>query len=64
LTSLKHAGVPWELGLAEAQQTLLLNGLRDRIVVQADGQMKTGRDVIIAAFLALKNLVSQRLRLW
>ncbi|MBA3282267.1 MAG: glutamate synthase large subunit, partial [Acidimicrobiia bacterium] len=49
LTSLKHAGGPWELGLAETQQTLLLNGLRDRIVVQADGQMKTGRDVIIAA---------------
>ena len=45
LTSLKHAGGPWELGLAETQQTLLLNGLRDRIVVQADGQMKTGRDV-------------------
>jgi glutamate synthase (NADPH/NADH) large chain len=44
LTSLKHAGGPWELGLAEAQQTLLLNGLRDRIVVQADGQLKTGRD--------------------
>ena len=51
LTSLKHAGAPWELGLAEAQQTLMLNGLRDRIVVQADGQMKTGRDVIIAALL-------------
>jgi glutamate synthase (NADPH/NADH) large chain len=51
LTSLKHAGAPWELGLAETQQTLLLNGLRDRIVVQADGQMKTGRDVIIAALL-------------
>ncbi|MFL1446563.1 glutamate synthase-related protein, partial [Nocardiopsis protaetiae] len=51
LTSLKHAGTPWELGLAETQQTLLLNGLRDRIVVQADGQMKTGRDVIIAALL-------------
>jgi glutamate synthase (NADPH/NADH) large chain len=51
LTSLKHAGGPWELGLAEAQQTLLLNGLRDRIVVQADGQLKTGRDVIIAALL-------------
>ena len=45
LTSLKHAGGPWELGLAETQQTLLLNGLRDRIVVQTDGQMKTGRDV-------------------
>ncbi|MGZ4500922.1 MAG: glutamate synthase large subunit [Nocardioidaceae bacterium] len=51
LTSLKHAGGPWELGLAETQQTLLLNGLRDRIVVQADGQMKTGRDVMVAALL-------------
>jgi len=51
LTSLKHAGAPWELGLAETQQTLLLNGLRDRIVVQADGQLKTGRDVIVAALL-------------
>lgn len=51
LTSLKHAGAPWELGLAETQQTLILNGLRDRIVVQTDGQMKTGRDVIIAALL-------------
>ena len=49
LTSLKHAGGPWELGLAETQQTLLLNGLRDRIVVQVDGQHKTGRDVVIAA---------------
>ncbi|MEV4297235.1 glutamate synthase large subunit [Microbispora rosea] len=51
LTSVKHAGAPWELGLAETQQTLLLNGLRDRIVVQADGQLKTGRDVVIAALL-------------
>lgn len=51
LTSLKHAGVPWELGLAETQQTLVLNKLRDRIVVQTDGQMKTGRDVVIAALL-------------
>jgi len=51
LTSLKHAGVPWELGLAETQQVLRLNGLRDRIVVQVDGQMKTGRDVVIAALL-------------
>jgi len=51
LNSLKHAGAPWELGLAEAQQTLLLNGLRDRVVVQADGQLKTGRDVVIAALL-------------
>jgi glutamate synthase (NADPH/NADH) large chain len=51
LTSLKHGGVPWELGLAETQQVLRLNGLRDRIVVQVDGQMKTGRDVVIAALL-------------
>jgi glutamate synthase (NADPH) large chain len=51
LTSLKHAGAPWELGLAETQQTLLLNGLRDRVVVQTDGQLKTGRDVIVAALL-------------
>ena len=51
LTSLKHAGMPWELGLAETQQTLLLNGLRDRVTVQVDGAMKTGRDVLIAALL-------------
>ena len=51
LSSIKHAGIPWELGLAETQQTLLLNGLRDRILVQADGQMKTGRDVVIGALL-------------
>ena len=51
LTSLKHAGGPWELGLAETQQTLLLNGLRGRIVVQVDGQLKTGRDVVIGALL-------------
>ena len=51
LTSLKHAGAPWELGLAETQQTLVLNGLRDRIVVQVDGQMKTGRDVVVGALL-------------
>jgi len=51
LTSLKHAGIPWEIGLAETQQTLLANGLRDRIVVQVDGQLKTGRDVIVAALL-------------
>jgi glutamate synthase (NADPH/NADH) large chain len=51
LTSIKHAGTPWELGLAETQQTLLLNDLRDRIVVQVDGQLKTGRDVLIAALL-------------
>jgi len=51
LNSLKHAGTPWELGLAETQQTLLLQRLRDRITVQVDGQLKTGRDVIIAALL-------------
>jgi glutamate synthase (NADPH/NADH) large chain len=51
LNSLKHAGTPWELGLAETQQTLMANGLRDRISVQVDGQLKTGRDVIIAALL-------------
>ncbi|MCG5433493.1 glutamate synthase large subunit [Mycobacterium sp. MYCO198283] len=51
LTSLKHAGTPWEIGLADAQQTLVLNGLRDRITVQADGGMRTARDVIVAALL-------------
>ena len=51
LTSIKHAGIPWELGLAETQQVLMLNNLRGRIVVQIDGQMKTGRDVVIAALL-------------
>lgn len=51
LTSLKHAGTPWELGLAETHQTLVLNDLRDRITVQVDGQLKTGRDVVIAALL-------------
>jgi glutamate synthase (ferredoxin) len=51
LTSIKHGGVPWELGLAETQQVLVMNKLRDRIVVQVDGQLKTGRDVVIAALL-------------
>ncbi|MCL3861871.1 glutamate synthase large subunit [Actinotalea sp. K2] len=51
LTSLKHAGTPWEIGLAETQQTLVLNNLRDRIVVQVDGQLKTGRDVVVGALL-------------
>src|SRR5665648_819223 len=51
LTSLKHAGTPWEIGLAETQQTLVRNDLRDRIVVQVDGQLKTGRDVVVAALL-------------
>jgi glutamate synthase (ferredoxin) len=51
LTSIKHAGIPWELGLAETHQVLVLNNLRSRIIVQTDGQLKTGRDVIIAALL-------------
>jgi glutamate synthase (NADPH) large chain len=51
LTSIKHGGVPWELGLAETQQVLVLNKLRDRIVVQVDGQLKTGRDVVVAALM-------------
>src|SRR5436189_350513 len=51
VSSIKHAGLPWELGLAETHQTLVLNNLRDRIVVETDGQLKTGRDVIIAALL-------------
>jgi glutamate synthase (NADPH/NADH) large chain len=51
LNSLKHAGTPWEIGLAETQQTLMLNGMRDRVVVQVDGQLKTGRDVIVGALL-------------
>ena len=51
LSSIKHAGCPWELGLAETQQTLVMNDLRDRILVQADGQMKTGRDIVVAALL-------------
>ena len=51
LSSIKHAGMPWEIGIAEAQQTLILNDLRGRIKVQTDGQLRTGRDVIIAAML-------------
>ena len=51
LSSIKHAGLPWELGVAETQQVLVMNNLRDRITVQTDGQMKTGRDVVIAALL-------------
>jgi len=51
LTSLKHAGLPWELGVAEAQQTLILNNLRNRVILECDGQLKTGRDVAIACLL-------------
>jgi glutamate synthase (NADPH/NADH) large chain len=51
LNAIRHAGTPWEIGLSETQQTLILNGLRSRIVVQCDGELKTGRDVVIAALL-------------
>ena len=51
LTSIKHAGLPWELGIAEVHQTLVMNNLRSRVVVQTDGQLKTGRDVAVAALL-------------
>ena len=51
LNAIKHAGTPWEIGLSETQQTLVLNGLRSRITVQCDGELKTGRDVVIAALL-------------
>lgn len=50
-TSIKHTGLPWELGLAEAHQTLMLNGLRDRVVLETDGKLMTGRDVVMAALL-------------
>ena len=63
LTSIKHAGLPWELGVAETHQTLVLNDLRSRVVVQTDGQLKTGKDVAIAALWELKSLVSQQRRL-
>ena len=65
LTSLKHAGIPWEIGLAETQQTLLANGLRDRIVVQVDGQMKTGpRRGHRAPCSAPRSTASPRRRWW
>lgn len=51
LSSVKHAGSAWELGLSEAQQTLVVNGLRNRVAIQVDGQIKTGRDVVIGAML-------------
>ncbi len=62
LSSIRHAGVPWELGLAETQQTLVRNGLRGRVRLQTDGQIKTGRDVIVAACLAQRNTASPRRR--
>ena len=64
LSSVKHAGTPWELGLSETQQTLVLNRLRSRIRVQADGQMKTGRDVVIAALLGADEIGLRRRRWW
>ena len=63
-TSLRHAGLPWEIGLSEVQQTLLLNRLRDRVTLEVDGKLLTGRDVAIAALSALKSLVSVRRRSW
>ncbi|URZ06391.1 glutamate synthase large subunit [Clostridium felsineum] len=57
VSSIKHAGIPWELGLSEAQQVLLLNNLRSRVVLQTDGQLKTGRDVVIAALLGAEEFV-------
>jgi glutamate synthase domain-containing protein 2/glutamate synthase domain-containing protein 3 len=56
LTSIKHAGIPWELGLAETQQVLVMNGLRGRIILQTDGQIKTGRDVAIAMLLGAEEI--------
>jgi glutamate synthase (NADPH/NADH) large chain len=56
LTSIKHAGLPWELGIAETHQTLVLNDLRSRVVLQTDGQIKTGRDVVIAAMLGAEEI--------
>ena len=56
LTSIKHAGLPWELGIAETHQTLVLNDLRSRVVLQTDGQMKTGRDVVVAALLGAEEI--------
>ena len=56
LTSIKHAGLPWELGIAETHQTLVLNDLRSRVVLQTDGGLKTGRDVVIAALLGAEEM--------
>src|SRR6185437_8060382 len=56
LTSIKYAGIPWELGLAETQQVLVMNNLRSRVIVQADGQIKTGRDVVVAALLGAEEI--------
>ena len=56
LTSIKHAGLPWELGIAETHQTLVLNDLRSRVVLQTDGGLKTGRDVVIAALLGAEEI--------
>ena len=62
ISSILHAGVPWEIGLAETQQTLVLNDLRSRVWVQTDGQLKTGRDVVIAALSARTRWASRRRR--
>ena len=57
VSSIKHAGLPWELGLAETHQTLVLNNLRSRVAVETDGQLKTGRDVAIAALLRMRQKI-------
>lgn len=62
-SSIRHAGLPWEMGLAEAQQTLMLNGLRGRVVLETDGKLMTGRDVAVARCLARRNSGSL-LRRW
>ena len=64
MTSIRHAGVPWELGLAETQQVLLLNDLRSRIVIEVDGQLKTGRDVVIGACSWVLRSLDLRRRPW
>ena len=56
LTSIKHAGLPWELGMSETHQTLVLNDLRSRVILQTDGQIKTGRDVVMAAMLGAEEM--------
>ena len=62
LTSIKHAGLPWELGIAETHQTLVMNDLRSRVVLQTDGGMKTGRDVVIGALLGAEAVSYTHLR--
>lgn len=60
-TSIKHTGLPWELGLAEAHQTLMLNGLRNKVVLETDGKLMTGKDVVMAALLGAEEFGLQQL---